>query len=45
MLVCLRHDAIACTFGVGHARSISPTVGDTLGADQNSGYIKRRKTG
>jgi hypothetical protein len=45
MLVCLRHDAIAWTFGVGHARSISPTVGDTLGADQNSGYIKRRKAG
>jgi hypothetical protein len=45
MLMCLRHDAITCTFGVTMPEAFPPTVGDTLGADQNPGYIKRRKTG
>jgi len=39
-----QHYAVACTFGVTTPRSIPLTVGDTLGADQNStGSAGRRR--
>jgi hypothetical protein len=44
MLMCVRHSRDGLHLRRDHARSIPPTVGNTLGANQNPGQIKRRKT-